>query len=821
MNTPPHTLWPALLLLSSLTAVAADSVALWPAVTLAEPGQVELGGPTGAALRRGVARLALPPYTSDWLLADVSFKVNRIFTNYSGDVSGRFIELAALTRPPTEWSPATLKPVLDNVAQFQKADGHFGLDLDLAQPMKKLSPPIPMLWGNARLLVGLVTAAREFQRSDLLAAARRLGDFYVTSTNVFCSPLRETELRATGTGGDGYTCCYFPAIEGLAMLYRATGDGRYLQQARRMAEWFKKFDALPTDHSHGNLCAWRGILELYAITGDRAYLDRALAKWQTAMHGGYVWPLGGVGEHWYVFHSGDEGCSESDWLRFNLDLWRFTGETRFLDTAERLLLNQYPANQCANGGYGWRHFDGDAAGPVGTRGPVDEWNFCCSFHGPLGLHYLKAYLAAGSERGVFINFPFDFSAGVKAGAGQWKVAVRTQAGAGQNQRECEVELHPANRAKSARTTLWLRKPDWATAVKVTTASGAVLPLSIEPGYVRLEREFTIGEKLRVTFETGLRAERRRFQPIALEPGRITRLRDVAVLAGPEILFATPAPASGRLALLATVDSAGKLGWPALSNSASATVVLPDLDIAIEQIGVLLESAPVAGLHPEAELRTRRRSAFMHDLLVVPANLLPASALAKFAVRAQQTEAAFVGPFYGQNLEQHPEMWLAANGWRFESNALHVTGGDVGLLDGEGYGDYRFEFDLELPKEGQGIAGWVVRATGAGDCLHFQVQAADSPYVAPQFKTRPNTLRPHVRRGGEWTIADPVSLPKPVRRSETHRIATECRGSEVTVFLDGQKVFTQPDGGFRVGTVGFRAASPAEQGLFRNITLQKL
>ena len=63
----------------------------------------------------------------------------------------------------------------------------------------------------------------------------------------------------------------------------------------------------------------------------------------------------------HVFHSGDEGCSESDWLRFNLQLWRFTGETRFLDMAERLLLNQYAANQCPNGGYGWRNFDGDAA----------------------------------------------------------------------------------------------------------------------------------------------------------------------------------------------------------------------------------------------------------------------------------------------------------------------------------------------------------------------------------------------------------------------------------------------------------------------------
>ena len=77
--------------------------------------------------------------------------------------------------------------------------------------------------------------------------------------------------------------------------------------------------------------------------------------------------------------------------------------------AERLLCNQYATNQCNDGGYGARHFEGNAAGPTLATGSVEEWNFCCNFHGPLGLHFLKSYLAAGSERGVFVNFPLDFT----------------------------------------------------------------------------------------------------------------------------------------------------------------------------------------------------------------------------------------------------------------------------------------------------------------------------------------------------------------------------------------------------------------------------
>lgn len=814
-------------LLAGSVALAVPAEPAWQTAELANPRQVKLGGPVGASLQRSLDRLAQPPYTTDWLLSDVSFKVNRIFTNYSGDVSGRFLELASLTSEPGHLSPPTLGPVMRAIAGYQKPDGHFGLDMDFGQPMQKLSPPIPMLWGNARLLVGLVTAATELNDTNLLAAARRLGDFYVATTNVFCSSAREAELRATGSGGDGYTCCYFPGIEGLAMLYRATHDKSYLDQARLMAEWFKKFDALPVDHSHGNLCAWRGILMLYEITGDQSYLDRALTKWEKAVQDGYVWTLGGVGEHWYRNHVGDEGCSESDWLRFNLDLWRFTGETRFLDMAERLLLNQYAGNQCPNGGYGWRPFDGDPEGPVGTTGNLDEWYFCCSFHGPLGLHFLKTYLAAGSGAGVFVNFPLDFTSTVKSGGRDWQVAVRPASKGSSDRREFEVELSPVSnqgKTRAAATTLWLRRPEWATQVKVTTTSGSRIPFSIESGYVRLDRKFGAGERVRVSFQTGLRLERRRFQTVTLPPAASTtgaRLLAVSLLNGPEVLFATPAPSEARLTLLARRDADGNLALWKTPEGSWVTVAVPDLTAGAEQIRAALERGRILLLRPESELRTHRRAAFVHDVLVVPDDLLPRDAVARFTERARQGEAQTTpaSPF-GEHLELNPDIWLAGSGWTFGTNSLRITGGDVGLLDGQPGGDYRFAFDFELPVEGEGISGWVVRAQGTGDCVLFQLQSADSPYRAPEFKTQPNTLRPHIRRFGEWVIADPVPLPEPVRRGETYHIAVDCHGPEITVYLDGAKIYTGSDGGYASGTVGFRAVSPTEQAIFRNVSLQK-
>ena len=613
-----------------------------------------------------------------------------------------------------------------------------------------------------------------------------------------------------------------------------------------MAEFFLKFDVLPIDHSHGNLCAWRGILMLYEVTHDHRWLDRARAKWDAAMSGGFVWSLGGVGEHWFVSFGGDEGCSESDWLRFNLELWRFTGESRYLDIAERLLQNQYATNQCPNGGFGMCHLDADAAGPFAASGQLDEWPFCCSFHGPLGLHFLKSYLAVGSERGIFVNFPLNFSSGVQSGGRDWLVTVRSQPGMSGKQtldapRKVEIELSPRS-GGSAPTTLWVRVPDWAASNSVR-AGGAVVAVPCEKSYLRIRRDFKAGEKIVVTLEKAIIAEGRRFQKPKIEPGRITRLRDVTVLSGPDVLFATPTE-SLRPVLLATVDAAGRLGFPLASASGFATVALPGLDATDAAIALAIEHSNPVLLRPWTGAISHRREAaeftsavamsdlgrgsgvpprdlaFAVHLVVVPAESI-AARIDGFARRAKQWENSLAGPFFGASLEKRPEIWLTKPGWKFTPDGLRVAGGDVGLLDGDDYRDYRLEFELVISKDGQGIAGWVVRAADMDNCQMFQLQTADSTADMPQYRTRPNTLRPHLRSGGVWEVADPVPLPRPIRRGETHKVAVECRQGTVEVFLDGQSIYKQSGLARRGGTIGFRASGPAEDATYRHITLTPL
>jgi hypothetical protein len=259
----------------------------------------------------------------------------------------------------------------------------------------------------------------------------------------------------------------------------------------------------------------------------------------------------------------------------------------------------------------------------------------------------------------------------------------------------------------------------------------------------------------------------------------------------------------------------------LPAGVGATVALPGIQATRQEITAALESARPVLLRPWPQKPSPRRQTFVYDLVVVPVDQLPEAALDSFAKRAKEAAAGHAGPIFGADLEKRPEVWLPASDWKFSPEGLLVHGGDIGLLDGEGYADYRFDFDMTLPKEGEGIAGFVVRAGSESDCLMFQLQSADSPFKAPEFKTRPNTLRPHTRRSGQWTVLDPVTLPKEIRRGETHHVTVECRGDEIAVALDGQSIYRQKLPGWSGGTVGFRAAGPAEQGLFRHIRLERL
>jgi DUF1680 family protein len=410
----------------------------WDAPALPAPEATRLAGPWAAAQTLNAERMAAAPLDkTEFILDDVALKQHRKFAEYSGDISGRWIGAAAFLAPQFPRAFAAFPAVMAGFPLYQKADGHFGAAQQL--PKIERGRDMPILWGNGRLLIGLVEVYDRTGDTNALALAKRLGDYFITTDPVYD---KAENIRSVGGNyADGFVTCYFSCIEGMVGLGRVTKDKRYLDESQRIAELaasVTNFDGL---HSHGRLCAVRGFADLYALTGEQRWRDAAERDWQI-FASRHLLPTGGVKEMLESSYARDEGCAEADWLRLNLSLWRLTGVGRYLDAAERSLKNHFIYQQFPNGGAGHRLLHQVNNQPVAFKGLSEEAWWCCGEHWARAMVDVARSAVAGSPQGLFINLAIDCDATVAGPGGPWKTALR-ETGDG-----LSIRLEPATPVKA-------------------------------------------------------------------------------------------------------------------------------------------------------------------------------------------------------------------------------------------------------------------------------------------------------------------------------------------------------------------------------------
>jgi DUF1680 family protein len=411
---------PLRVLVAALLGFALAAARAWDAPALPAPDAARLAGAWAAAQALNAERMAAAPLDkTEFILDDVALKEHRKFAEYSGDISGRWIGAAAFLAPQFPSAFAAFPAVMAGFPLYQKADGHFGADQQLPKIERKRDMPI--LWGNGRLLIGLVEVYDRTGDTNALGLAKRLGNYFITTDPVYDKP--ENIRGVGGSYADGFVTCYFSCVEGMVGLGRVTKDPRYLEEAKRIAELaasVTNFDGL---HSHGRLCAVRGFADLYALTGEQRWRDFAERDWQIFATR-YLLPTGGVKEMLEDKYERDEGCAEADWLRLNLSLWRLTGEGRYLDAAERSLKNHFIYQQFPNGGAGHRLLHQVNNQTVAFKGLSEEAWWCCGEHWARAMVDVARSAVAGSQRAVFINLAVDCDATVAGPGGPWKTALR-------------------------------------------------------------------------------------------------------------------------------------------------------------------------------------------------------------------------------------------------------------------------------------------------------------------------------------------------------------------------------------------------------------
>ena len=435
-----------------------------------------------------VLRGGPPHYTQDFLLADVIPRDIRRFTNFSGDLSGRYIGALASAAGRDPSLAERLAPFVEQLLRHQKPDGHFG------DPMGRGETPdddMARLWGNGRLLIGLLEYYRQSRHAPALEAAKRLGDFLVEAAPRFNAPsLRRFFLD--GKFSVGYVC-WTQNIEGLAALYRHTADDRYLQLADQMAE---RTERRPSQHSHGFLSTLRGLVELARVSGQPRYLEQAEREWQSIVDSGNLLVQGAIPEAFLPSIERDEGCSQGDWIRLGLDLWRETGNVDYLEQAERTLFNEFALNQFASGNFGHVNLRRTGVGPETAR----AW-WCCTLHGLRTFPDIERAAFRLDDGTLYYDLPVDAifkRTDLRVTA---KSSLETDGGITVSIAEA---LDPAIR-------LAVRLPSWAKSISVNIENEPQ-EVRVIDGYLRIERAPRPGTEIHLSYDFITRLESRPDKP---------------------------------------------------------------------------------------------------------------------------------------------------------------------------------------------------------------------------------------------------------------------------------------------------------------------
>ena len=427
-----------------------------------------------------------------------------------GEHVGKWMHGATLAWAYTG-NPA-LREKLDRVAadliHAQEPDGYLGTYVP-EQRFGLFSGADWDVWSHKYNLLGLLTYYQYTGNEAALTACRKMGDLLIATF-----PAKKSILAAGTHVGMAATS----VLEPIVLLYRATGDERYLQFARYIVESWdepngpkilatlltqKQVNKTANAKAYEMLSNLVGLCELARATGDRRFVEAVSNAWEDVVAKRlYLTGSASAGEHFqgdFVLPNGMdshicETCVTTTWIQLNLQLLRLTGQAKYGDELERTFYNHLAAAQHPQGG-DWCYFTA-----LEGRKAYDKQITCCHSSGPRGMALAPqaAYLHGhDAGRDVLLVSTLETSRATLKLGGQ-AVSVRQQRGFPRSG-ESVLTLRLARPATFA---LRVRVPAWANPL-ILQAEGAS-PTS-ERGWATLPaREWKDGDRITLKFTLGAR-----------------------------------------------------------------------------------------------------------------------------------------------------------------------------------------------------------------------------------------------------------------------------------------------------------------------------
>lgn len=308
------------------------------------------------------------------------------------------------------------------------------------------------LWCRKYTLWGLLEAYMLTEDEKILEAVRR-------AANQEIDMLKGLNIHTAEAG----TFCGLPAgsiMKPMLILYRITGDKRYLEFAQKTADgWDREdgkmpnivrnsLDMKPVHEWYPNSEKWAkayemmscfdGLLELYRVVGDEKYLNagKNIYKLLSKYEGNVLFSVGfndmfsNAAE---VQNALSEPCDVIHWMRLCYELYALTGEPEYVDSFELAFYNAFLSGSFADGKWGARCVRSWGRPLVATMQSGMKYSHCCVNNLPRGfINALETFVTVLGDE-IFVNLYSDYECrtdeyGVKISGslferGEVKVAV--------------------------------------------------------------------------------------------------------------------------------------------------------------------------------------------------------------------------------------------------------------------------------------------------------------------------------------------------------------------------------------------------------------
>ena len=500
---------PAAVALPDVISAQMPDLVQWP-----EPSQVQLNGYLGQRVVSSEQHRLLEVDEDDLLDAFEHREVKH--QDWQGEHVGKFLHAATLAWRYT--GDAALKAKLDRVAtrlmNTQEANGYLGT-YPVAQRWTSWD-----VWVHKYDLIGLLTYARYTGNARALQSCRRIGDLLAATF-----PARKNIVEVGMHVGMASTS----VLEPMVLLYRATGDAKYLNFARYIVRAWdepkgphllsdlragKRVDQTANGKSYEMLSNLVGLCELARATGDQTLLQPVVNAWQDIVkHQLY---LTGTTSHREHFGTPDElpngaganvgeTCVTVTWIQLNSQLLRLTGDARYGDELERSFYNHLAAAQSLSGAL-WCYYT-----PLEGTKPLSGQTTCCLSSGPRGMallplmatgKYLQNTKVGQTSEGIAVNI-FESSRTQLTLNGQ-RVTVLQQSEfprAGRSTWTLQLQ-------KPATFAFKVRAPQWAQPMKlrqIGAKQNATSGAKIENGWLILApQRWKNGDRIALDFQVTAR-----------------------------------------------------------------------------------------------------------------------------------------------------------------------------------------------------------------------------------------------------------------------------------------------------------------------------